>query len=79
MSEEKPRARVDRVVGDYFRKGKCEVCGKSCERSKSIAADTYAAMEAKAAEWGKKPLTHKRCEDMPLAKDKRPIENTAPL
>lgn len=66
-----PESRVDAVIGDYFRKGKCQVCGLHCERSKKVRAASYAEMQARGAEWAKTPLTHKRCEGLAG----RPIED----
>jgi len=58
------RPRVDRVSGSFFRRGRCKVCGKGAERSKTISADSYEAMMAKSERWGEEPLLHKKCEPM---------------
>lgn len=56
------KPRVDAVIGTFYRKGKCEVCGKHVERERSFRGTTYADMEQQGAAWGATPLVHKRCE-----------------
>lgn len=57
---EKPR--VDSVSGDFYRRDKCVVCGKTAERSRTFTASTLKAVRIKGTAWGKRPLAHKKCE-----------------
>jgi len=54
--------RIGRVIGEFFKKGPCTVCGKGAERTKSIAGDTYESMMARGQTWTDEPIMHKRCE-----------------
>ena len=48
---------IDKWTG--YKTGKCEVCGKTAERSHPFTgADAYEQMLA----WEKEPIRHKRCE-----------------
>lgn len=58
--DEKPR--VDKVSGEFFRKGRCERCGKQAERIRTFSAPTFDQVEAAGKAWGETPLLHKRCE-----------------
>jgi hypothetical protein len=58
------RPRVDSVTGSFFKRGRCKVCGKTTDRSRSFTADTYEAMLAKGEQWGEEPLLHKKCEPL---------------
>jgi hypothetical protein len=55
--------RVDAVEGEFFRKGKCDACGKSgVERTKTFRGKDMDEVYAKAAAWENEPLRHKKCE-----------------
>jgi hypothetical protein len=56
---------INRVTGSFYRKGKCEVCGKTAERTKSFSAPTHEAMMAMGARWTGR-LRHKKCEWLPV-------------
>ena len=60
MSDLAPR--IDKVTGEFFKKGRCVVCGKQAERIKAIAGATMALMEAKGRAWAELPVMHKKCE-----------------
>ena len=62
MSEEPRKPRVDRVTGSFFKRGRCQVCGKFAHRDRTFSAPTYEAMMAKGEAWGKEPVLHKKCE-----------------
>lgn len=56
------KPRVDRVLGTYFRKGKCQRCTGSVERTKTFEGLTLADCQTQADVWAQTPLRHKRCE-----------------
>lgn len=56
---------MNRVTGSFYRRDKCEVCGKTAERNRSFTADSHEAMMAKGAAWTG-PLRHKKCEYLAL-------------
>lgn len=56
------KPRVDAVHVTYYRKGKCEVCGKQAEREKTFTGPTYDDARRQAARWEERPIRHKRCE-----------------
>lgn len=63
IPEEPRRSRVDKVTCTYFRKGKCEACGKSgVERTQNFSGTTMEMCEEQAAVWMRTPLVHKKCE-----------------
>lgn len=62
VENEERRPRVDKITGEFFRKGKCAVCKGSTERTRTFQATTMAELNRKGEEWGKDPLVHKRCE-----------------
>lgn len=53
-------------TGRFYKKGKCEVCGKHAEREKAFASDEYHQMLSQGVEWQSQPIRHKRCEDAPV-------------
>lgn len=55
-------ARIDKVTGEFFKKGRCEVCGRSAERTRQIEAATYHLMLKKGRDWSAAPVLHKKCE-----------------
>lgn len=55
-------ARIDKVTGEFERKGLCEACGLKVTRTKTLSAPSYELMLAAGEAWGEQPLTHKVCE-----------------
>ena len=53
--------RIDRVTGEYERKGTCKACGRKMRQSKTIKAPTFELMELLAEEWGKSLMVHRKC------------------
>ena len=54
---------VNAVSGEFFRKGKCDSCGRSgVERTKTFTGPTMENVQEQADAWAKQPLKHKRCE-----------------
>jgi len=63
------QSHIDQVSGAYFRKGPCVVCGKQAERTRTITANSYQAMEQTAYARQTRPLMHKKCERNYLGED----------
>lgn len=80
------KTRVDKITGSFFRKGRCDLCGKQCERSRTFSGTTYATMQDRAKRWGEEPLMHRKCEQtlegmnlLDAHRNPRPVEVVEPL
>lgn len=59
MDERRPR--VDKVSGEFERRGDCEKCGKKVKRTRTFSAPTFELVQAAGAAWNG-PLRHPKCE-----------------
>lgn len=55
-------AKIDAVVATYYRKGKCERCGKHAERERTFRGATLEECNEQANAWANSTLFHRRCE-----------------
>lgn len=55
--------RIDKISGQFFRKGRCAACGGSVERLRTFTGTTMQEVNEKARVWSEETaLLHKRCE-----------------
>lgn len=58
------KPQVNLVTAQYYRKGKCEVCGKGAEREKTFSGTTLEECQAQADRWMETPIRHRKCEGL---------------
>ena len=59
------KPRIDVVQASYFRREKCEACGKTAERHRTFTGTSLADCDRQAKTWQERPLRHKKCESLP--------------
>lgn len=54
--------RINLISGEFYRRAKCVVCGKTAERVRTFTGSSMEEINQKGKAWGNRPLAHKKCE-----------------